>query len=113
MSNVLRPLDECPFTRKPCGVSDLCWSAMMLYDLHRHTSDLSLSDFAREHGIVKECSPTTAGYLVREHLLHSKLCPFTDKPCASLKSCDDAFMLLSGFPVKHLCPSSVLKDYMR
>jgi hypothetical protein len=99
MSNVLRSLDECPFTRKPCGVSDLCWSAMLLLD--------------GDDDVVKECSPTTAGYLVREHLLYTKLCPFSDKPCASVKSCDDAFRLLSGFAVKHFCSLSVLKDYMR
>lgn len=99
MSNVLRIMDECPFTHKPCGVSDLCWSAMLLLD--------------GVDGVVKECSPTTAGYLVRKHLLVSKLCPFTDKPCASVKSCDDAFKLLSGFAVEHLCSLSVVKDYMK
>ena len=98
MSNVLRIMDECPFTRKPCGVSDLCWSAMLFCD---------------GYDVEKECSPTTAGYLVRKHLLVSKLCPFTDKPCVSVKSCDDAFKLLSGFAVEHLCSLSVLKDYMK
>lgn len=95
---IVRVLDRCPFTNKPCGVSDLCWSAFCLCD---------------GDDVEMECSFTTAGYLVREHLLHTKLCPFTDKPCVSVKSCDDAFMLLSGFEVKHLCPLSVLKDYMK
>lgn len=112
MSEIVRPMDMCPFTKEPCGVSDLCWSAFMLCDLHRHAQDRSLGDFAKEYGIVKECSPTTAQYLVREHLLHTKLCPFSDKPCVSVKSCDDAFRLLSGFAVKHFCSLSVVKVRM-
>jgi len=114
MSEIVRPMDMCPFTNKLCGVSDLCWSAMMLYDLYRHDSEgLSLCDFAKKYDIVMDCSPTTAQYLVREHLLHTKLCPFTDKPCVGVKSCDDAFKLLSGFEVEHLCSLSVLKDWMK
>lgn len=99
MSEIVRVMDVCPFTKKPCGVSDLCWSAMCLCD--------------GDDDVVKECSPTTAQYLVREHLLHTKLCPFTDKPCVSVKSCDDAFRLLSGFAVQHLCSLSVAKEYMK
>ena len=112
-SDIVRPLDVCPFTNEPCGVSDLCWSAFTLCDLHRHGYDLSLSDFAREYGVVKECSHTTAGYLVREHLLHTKLCPFSDKPCVGVKSSDDAFKFLRGFAVSHFCRLSVIKDCMR
>jgi len=100
LRKIVRPLDVCPFTHEPCGVSDLCWSAFCLCN-------------GDSDGIVKECSPTTAQYLVREHLLHTKLCPFTDKPCVSVKSCDDAFRLLSGLAVRHFCSLSVIKDYMK
>jgi hypothetical protein len=89
-------MDVCPFTNLPCGISDLCDSADSL---------------CRGFEVVKECSFTSAEYLVREHFLHTKLCPFTDLPCKFVNCCSDAFNLLSGFyRVEDCsCPHAIVK----
>ena len=83
---IARVMDVCPFTKKPCGVSDLCDSA---------------DNFCRGYEVPKECSRTAAQSWVRDHLARTKLCPFTDKVCADVGCCKDALIHLLCFDPTH------------
>jgi hypothetical protein len=65
----------CPFTREPCEDVDLCWSAFVLRDMHRHEPKLAGWRFAKKYDIVKDCSLTAAKYLVRKHRIRVLLIP--------------------------------------
>ena len=103
-----RVMDVCPFTKRPCGVSDLCDSA---------------DNLCRGYDVPMECSRTAAQCWVRDHLLRTKLCPFTDKACADVGCCKDALIFLLdfdptgahgfygdfGISEKRLCPYPIAK----
>lgn len=116
MSKDARVMDVCPFTNEPCGISDLCDSAENFVHEQQHFKDESSI-------IVKECSRTAAQCWVRDHLLRTKLCPFTDKVCADVGCCKDALIYLLdfdptgahgffgdfGISEKRVCPYPIVK----